>query len=345
MPEIRSQQEALSLVREGLVTRESRIAQLLPEGGMSVKQFNQIGFTLIERTPQFLACTPQSLVGSIIECAKLGLTLDPILGQAYLVPYRDSRANVTRAVLIPGYRGLMTLALRSAQVDAVWAEVVRVGDLIEQRQGTVLELVHKQPPLEDRTVEYLKDPNMIGAYSCAQLTNGMVLHTLMSTAEIEAIRSRSPGKSSGPWVTNRAEMYRKTPVRRLCKYLPLSPTDMRAVVKDEYFDAGIEPEPTEVEFEESDGGTTQVVVPELAQVAGPIRPATLRDLNAAFGFHKMDPEEIEAACEKAGGVTRAGDLTDDDAQRLLRNLREVSHEILQEQLDDRSQAQTLFPDA
>ncbi len=40
--------------------------------------------------------------------------------------------------------------------------------------------------------------------------------------EVDAIRARSRAGKSGPWVSDYEEMARKTVVRRLCKYLPMS---------------------------------------------------------------------------------------------------------------------------
>jgi recombination protein RecT len=44
----------------------------------------------------------------------------------------------------------------------------------------------------------------------------------MTTAQIEAIRSRSKSKDNGPWMTDWVEMAKKTVLRRLFKMLPVS---------------------------------------------------------------------------------------------------------------------------
>ena len=51
----------------------------------------------------------------------------------------------------------------------------------------------------------------------------------MTVAEVEAIRSRSKAGRSGPWVSDWAEMAKKTAVRRLVKLLPLSIEDEAAI--------------------------------------------------------------------------------------------------------------------
>jgi recombination protein RecT len=54
------------------------------------------------------------------------------------------------------------------------------------------------------------------------MKDGGVQFEVMSRSEIDGIRSRSKSSGSGPWVTDYPEMARKTVLRRLCKYLPMS---------------------------------------------------------------------------------------------------------------------------
>ena len=61
---------------------------------------------------------------------------------------------------------------------------------------------------------------------------------VMSRAEIEAVRVQSKAGKSGPWVTHWEEMARKTVVRKLFKYLPVSIEAVRAVEIDEKSDRG-----------------------------------------------------------------------------------------------------------
>ena len=337
MPEIKSQTEVLSLVKTGLSGRKTQIQQALPPGGIEAERFSQIAMMLFERTPQLLTCTRESLIGAVVEAAKLGLSLDSTLGQAYLIPYNDRKKNITRAVLIPGYRGLTELAMRSGQVHAVWAEVVREGDLCEERQGTDPGLLHKAPPIFERNDAYLDKNKIQGAYACARLANGMTVHCLMSKAEIEAIRQQSPGRNSTPWLQHYAEMSKKTPVRRLCKMLPLSPVDMRAVMADEYFDSGIRPEPTQVEYEEASaneverhldkeveamalGDGAPPPADEPFELGGPITPRTFTELKDTFKTLHMTGDEIAEVCNVTAGVDEPLHLSEDQAHAVMKKL-------------------------
>src|SRR5262245_6000224 len=69
----------------------------------------RIVLTELRRVRGLADCTPQSLFGAVMTCAQLGL--EPgVLGQAWIIPYKGE------ATLVVGYRGLVALAWRSAQI-------------------------------------------------------------------------------------------------------------------------------------------------------------------------------------------------------------------------------------
>lgn len=75
-------------------------------------------------------------------------------------------------------------------------------------------------------------------YAVAVLKDGGIQFEVMSRAEIEAVRNQSKAGKIGPWITHFDEMARKTVIRRLFKYLPVSIEAMRAVEVDEQTDRG-----------------------------------------------------------------------------------------------------------
>lgn len=151
--------------------------------------------------------------------AQLGLEPGP-LGEAYLVPFGR------KVTFIAGYRGLIKLAWQSGQVRTISAHVVREGDEFSFSYGLNPDL-HHRPALRDRGVA-------VAAYAAATLTNGGSAFEVMALDEVERVRGRSQSSKAGPWVTDWDEMARKTPLRRLAKWLPLSTTLLaRAVQLDE----------------------------------------------------------------------------------------------------------------
>jgi len=144
--------------------------------------------------------------------AELGLEPGGGLGEGYLVPYGAT------CQFIPGYRGFISLARRSGQIVSVESHIVYEGDLFEFELGTEQRIRHV--PNLDRDPE--KPAVMRAVYAVARIVGGGVQSELMTKAEVDAIRRRSKASGSGPWVTDYTEMARKTAIRRLFKYLPVS---------------------------------------------------------------------------------------------------------------------------
>lgn len=197
----------LAIIRSAIEDARPRLAPLVPSG-VSVDRISRVALAAIGRSSDLLACSVPSLLQALAQAAQLGLEIGGALGEAYLVPYKGA------ATLIVGYRGLLSLARRSGQIASIEARVVRDGDRFAVRYGTTPEIAH-EPAIGS-------GGSLVAVYAVARLTDGMVQSEVMSRAEIDAIRARSKTSGSGPWVTDYDEMARKTVVRRLAKYLPMS---------------------------------------------------------------------------------------------------------------------------
>ncbi|MCP4677748.1 MAG: recombination protein RecT [Deltaproteobacteria bacterium] len=216
--------ENLQQVRDLIIQQRDQIAMALPKH-LSVDRLSRIAITAIRKTPRLMECTPMSLLGAVIQAAQLGLEPDGMLGQAYLVPYKRE------ATLQIGYRGMIDLARRSDRVKSIAAHVVYEGDEFEYSFG-LNETLHHVPNASERG-----DPLYV--YAVAQLADGGHAFDVLTIADIEKARSSSQAGNSGPWRTHWDEMARKTAIRRLFKYLPISVEMARATALDEAGDAGI----------------------------------------------------------------------------------------------------------
>jgi len=160
---------------------------------------------------------------SIMQAAELGLEIGGLLGEAYLVPFKGE------ATCIVGYRGLINLARRSGQIASVSAHVVHAKD--DWEVDIANDHVRHSPCMQG-------DPGeAIFVYATARFRDGSKQLDVMTMREVELIRSRSRARS-GPWVTDYEEMAKKTVVRRLSKYLPLSPELQKAIEYEVGADAG-----------------------------------------------------------------------------------------------------------
>lgn len=173
----------------------------------------RVACSAISRQPLLAQCTRESLYLALTNCGQLGLEPN-LLGSAYLVPYKNRKTNVYEAQMIPGYRGLIELARRSGQIKTLAAYVVHERDEFSWQVGEL-----------PRHVRYLGDEEpgaMRLAWAFALFTDGAHQVEVMTRREIDATRARSRASDNGPWVTDYEEMAKKTVVRRLAKYLPLT---------------------------------------------------------------------------------------------------------------------------
>jgi recombination protein RecT len=185
------------------------IAQALPKH-LNADRMCRIALTALRTTPKLAECTPASFLGSIIQASQLGLEVNTPLGQAYLIPFKQT------CQLIIGYQGMMDLARRSGQVRAIYAFAVFDGDRFSYSLGL-------NPTVEHAPAGVTRDPKKIThVYAVAKLLDGEPVFTVLTRADVEAARARSLAKNSGPWVTDYEAMAVKTAVRRLFKWLPKS---------------------------------------------------------------------------------------------------------------------------
>lgn len=199
-------------IRVLLEQAKPRLASVLPRH-MSVDRLIRITLAAVSQTPKLAECTADSVLFGVMKAAQLGL--EPgVLGGCYLVPF--SNKGTMEAVFIPGYRGLIDLARRSGQIESIEAHVVFEKDRFLCHYGL-------DPKLEHEPFWGEEPGGIMAVYAIAKLKDGGKQLEVMTKAQIDRIRARSKSGSSGPWVTDYPEMARKTVVRRLCKYLPLSP--------------------------------------------------------------------------------------------------------------------------
>lgn len=211
-----------------LEQHKGEIARALPRH-MTPDRMARIALTEFSKTPKLLECDPKSLFGAIIQCSQLGLEPGGVLGHAYLIPFENRRAGTVDVQLIIGYKGLMELIRRSGQVLGIAAHAVYSNDVFIYEYGLEPKLIHK-PAMTNRG-------EIIAFYAAAQLRNGGRHFEVMSKEDVDKIRAGSRSANSGPWVTHYEEMGRKTAIRRIAKFLPVSIELRRAIELDEQAEA------------------------------------------------------------------------------------------------------------
>lgn len=201
--------------------KKGEIAKMLPKH-LNAERLMKVAQIAATTTPALAKCDVASLVGAIGQCAQMGLEPNTVLGHAYLVPFntkrKDSNGNerwVNSVQVIIGYKGLIDLARRSGQIVSIAAHEVCQNDEFELVYGLDEKLNHT-PAMGERG-------EIVGFYAVAKLKDGGHCFEFMSRHQIDQIMRASQSKGGyGPWKDHYTEMGRKTVIRRLAKYLPLS---------------------------------------------------------------------------------------------------------------------------
>jgi recombination protein RecT len=200
---------------------------------------------------------------------------------------------------------MISLARRSGIVRAIRAHVVCAHDLFEYELGLDVRLRHV--PVQDG-----ERGDVRAAYAVADL-DGIRQFEVMSRAEIEAVRARSRAGKSGPWVTDFAEMAKKTVVRRLFKYLPktLQMIELLEADNEDYAPPSSAADVIDVQGSPANGAQAQVraALAATAPAAEPA-PATFSPEEAERQGRKARLEVLwaneRAACEAVGMRTLKG---------------------------------------
>ena len=114
-----------------------QLAVALPRH-MNADRMTRLALTAFSTNADLQQCSPQSIAGSIMTAAQLGL--EPgINGQGYLIPYKGT------CTFVPGWKGLVDLVARSGRAT-VWTGVVYPGDRFEYQLGDAgrAEAVHRR---------------------------------------------------------------------------------------------------------------------------------------------------------------------------------------------------------
>ncbi|MDD6762827.1 MAG: recombinase RecT [Clostridiales bacterium] len=196
------------ILQEYLRGCKKAFANALPKM-ITPERFTRMAMTALTTNSKLGNCTPQSFIGACLYAAQLGLEPNTPLGQAYLIPYGK------QCQFQLGYKGLIELAYRSDQFKNITAQVVYENDTFDYEYGLEPVLKHKPAKTNRGNIEYV--------YAVYNLKNGGFAFEVMSIDDVKTFaRKYSKSYNSGPWQTDFEAMAKKTVLKRLLKYAPLS---------------------------------------------------------------------------------------------------------------------------
>lgn len=155
-----------------------------------------------------------SLQNAIINIATVGISLNPVLKHAYLIPRKGA------VCLDLSYMGLLHIAQSAGVI--LWGQ----SKLVYANDNYVNKGIDKAPQHEFKA--FGDRGGIVGVYCTVKTIDGDFLTEEMSLEDVHKIRNRSEGykayvkdnTKNCMWITDEGEMIRKTVVKRAYKYWP-----------------------------------------------------------------------------------------------------------------------------
>lgn len=225
-------------VRHELEARADALALSLP-GHMNYQEFINLVTMAVAEDPEIMICTKRSIVTAAMKAAADGLKPDKREGAFVAYNVKVSKKGQPdrwqkEAKWMPMVYGIIKKVRQSGEVKSLTAHVAYANDEFDYELGDNERLIHK-PVMRDRG-----DP--LCAYAIAKLDNGEIVREIVDLDDLEKIRAvnRAAGGDSSPWAKWWSEMARKSAVRRLSKWLPMS-KEVEGVLRhdDEHYDLSL----------------------------------------------------------------------------------------------------------
>lgn len=205
--------EYLNNIQDALMKQIAEKVGAMPEG-FNKDRFILNCITLIrdmlkdkKKRENLDGISADSIALCMIKGAFLGL--DFLSGECYAIPYNKEMNFQT------DYKGEIKICKKHSiqPIKDIFAKIVREGDLYDEGvEDGKQKLVFRPLPFNNGKI--------IGAFAIVTYTDGSMLYESMSTEEIEEVRQNySKAKDSDAWKKSSGEMYRKTVIRRLSKYI------------------------------------------------------------------------------------------------------------------------------
>lgn len=216
----------------GILNHQSMQKYLLETLGDKKQEFVANITTLVSNDVKLQECEAKSVIFSALKATALDLPLDPNLGMAYVIPFKNTKKGIKEAQFQIGYKGFIQLAIRSNQFKIINVRDVRVGEIVGE------DFISGE--MQFKKVENREDKLIIGYVAYFRLLNGFekMSYWTMNELDQHAMKYSQTYSSkndyiqqSSTWSTNFDGMAKKTALKLLLsKYAPLS-IQMQSAIK------------------------------------------------------------------------------------------------------------------
>lgn len=207
-----------------------QVALALPKH-LNAERMIRIALTCLRGNSKLMDCEPQTILAAVMLASQLGL--EPgVLGQAYLVPYKNRASGRYICNFIPGWQGLVDIVNRSGKAS-VWTGAVYKGDEFDWCLGDKPHIIHR--PCGDE--EVLTHTYAVGRPKGSEWP----ILEVWPAAKIWKHRDRFNKVGGDHYSFQHGPMYaRKVPLLQVLKYLPKSIELNVAVQLEEAAEEGLQ---------------------------------------------------------------------------------------------------------
>lgn len=189
--------------------------------GKKAPQFLASITSLVGSNTNFSAVDPNTIMSSALIAATLDLPINPSLGFAYIIPYKD------KATFQAGYKSFIQLALRTGQYKTINATEIYEGEIIHVNRLTgELEI--------DETKR--KSDKIVGYASFFKLINGFEKTLYMTVEQLIAHGkkfSKTYKRDDSLWKTDFHVMAMKTVLKMLLSKYGILSVEMQSVMESD----------------------------------------------------------------------------------------------------------------
>lgn len=215
------QQQNLSVISSTLKSPDiyAKIQEML---GRKPDSYITSVMQVLESNAMLANVNADSITGAVFTACAMNLPLNNNLGLAYIVPFKGA------AQLQVGYKGFIQLAQRTGQIRSINAIAVHDSDTEESVLKRLTSLIPQKVSGE-----------VIGYVARLETITGFTAHVTMTKDELwehaykysQTYKSaQNQGKNYSVWHQNFDAMAKKTVIKALMKYCPLS-VELQAAIE------------------------------------------------------------------------------------------------------------------
>lgn len=206
----------LQVVKKYLFDNKEIVARMESMLGDKAEGFKNSIINVMGNNKLLEQANPDSIIRAAMVAATLDLPIDPNLGFAAIVPYKNKGQSEAQFQIM--YRGLTQLAIRSGQYANINATEIYEDELVSYNpfKSTI--------ELKPGEMRGKPDGKVIGFYAYFKLQNGFEKELYMTADEMEKHAAtysksyqsdKSKGYSSSKWTTDFNAMGKKTVLKLL----------------------------------------------------------------------------------------------------------------------------------